>query len=59
MRFATFDGSGFVRLGRSLRSLPSFTPAHFCGCWNAFHSFVAIAKTLFTAETFNANAFSK
>jgi hypothetical protein len=31
--------------------LCGFPPPHFCGCWNASHSFIATAKTSYTAGT--------
>ena len=45
-------GLASVHLGR-LR-LPRLTSAHFCNCWNALHSFIAIAKTSYTAGTLGA-----
>ena len=42
-------GSGSVRLGRLW--LPRLTSPHFCGCWNAAHSFIATTETSYTTGT--------
>ncbi|MCL2065435.1 MAG: hypothetical protein FWG98_13840 [Candidatus Cloacimonetes bacterium] len=32
------------------------TPPHFCGCWNATHSFIATTKTSYTTRRLYAIA---
>jgi hypothetical protein len=44
-------GSGYEKPQSGLRPLCGFSPPHFCGCWNASRSFIATAKTSYTAET--------
>jgi hypothetical protein len=41
-------GLASVKHHSGLRPLWGFSPAHFCGCWNASHSFIATAKTLYS-----------
>jgi hypothetical protein len=43
--------SGYEKPQSGLRPLCGFSPPHFCGCWNAPHSFIATAKTSYTAGT--------
>jgi hypothetical protein len=44
-------GSGYEKPQSGLRPLCGFSPPHFCGCWNASRSFIATAKTSYTAGT--------
>ena len=48
-------GLASVKRQSGLRPLWRFTPAHFCGCWNTSCSFIATAKTSYTAGTLCAS----
>jgi hypothetical protein len=43
--------SGYKKPQSALRPLCGFSPPHFCGCWKPSVSFIATAKTSYTAGT--------
>jgi hypothetical protein len=45
------SGLGLRKNAVGLRPWCVFSPPHFCGCWNATRSFIATAKTSYTAGT--------
>jgi hypothetical protein len=44
-------GLAYEKTQSGLRPLCVFSPTHFCGCWKPTVSFIATAKTSYTAGT--------